>query len=269
MPSPTPSCDAGNGDGAQAVGEWCLRLPDFLGLGTQKGGTTTLHQLLRRHPGIFLPPSKELHYFTVHYAEGVSWYASHYAEAPLHCRCGDITPYYLFHPQAPGRIRDLLPNVKLIVLLRDPVERTLSQYFHAVRLGVEPLPLEQALVAEPRRLAGAEQSLAEAGVRHLSHQEHSYLARSRYEQQLARYERLFAPEQLLVLRSEDLFSQPDRIWRRLLVFLELEPVALPDAPPANAGAGEAASVSPQLRGWLREQLDPTYLAMEKIYGIGW
>ena len=246
------------------------RLPDFLGLGVQKGGTTTLQRLLEQHPGAFLPPAKELHYFSLHYAEGEAWYRSQFAAAGPNQRCGEITPYYLFHPEAPARIQRLLPQVKLVVLLRDPVERALSQYFHSVRLGLEPLALEDALAVEEERLAGAEAALLAADGRHRSHQEHSYVARSRYEQQLQRLESLFPAEQLLVLRSEDLFAQPERAWQQVLAFLELEPMPLPALPqPANAGHGEAAAVPAAVRVQLRQQLAPTYAWAASRYAMTW
>lgn len=246
------------------------RLPQFLGIGVQKGGTTTLQRLLEQHPDAFLPVAKELHFFSLHFAQGEGWYRQQFAGAGAGQRCGEITPYYVFHPAAPQRIAALLPGVKLIVLLRDPVERALSQYFHSLRLGLEPLPLEQALVAEPQRLAGAGDVLAAAEGRHRSHQEHSYLARSRYEQQLPVWEALFPLEQRLVLRSEDLFTSPEQLWPQLLRFLELEPRALPPlGRPANAGRGEAAAVEPALRARLREQLQPTYAWVAERYGITW
>ncbi|MCP9819460.1 sulfotransferase [Synechococcus sp. Cruz-9H2] len=244
-------------------------LPVFLGLGVQKGGTTTLHGWLSSHPQVHLPPVKELHYFSLHHERGPAWYAARFADAPPGSLCGDITPYYIFHPEAPRRIQALLPEVRLIVLLRDPVDRALSQYFHSRRLGFEPLELEEALAAEPERLAGAEQVLRADGGRHRSHQEHSYVSRSRYEQQLARYQALFAPEQLLVLRSEDLFAGSPELWRRLLTFLELAPWQPPAPAVANAGGGEALAVPAAVRQRLRAQLDSTYQAMARDCGISW
>ena len=246
------------------------RLPDFLGLGVQKGGTTTLQRLLELHPGAFLPAAKELHYFSLHFAAGEAWYYGQFAAAGLGQRCGEITPYYLFHPQAPMRVRALLPGARLIVLLRDPVERTLSQYFHSRRLGLEPLPLEDALAAEAERLQGAPEQLQAADGRHRSHQEHSYLSRSRYQEQLLRWQALFPAEQLLVLRSEDLFEQPQTVWDRVLRFLELDPVSLPElAQPANAGLGEAAHVPAAVRLRLREQLQGTYRWAAEEHGLEW
>ena len=245
-------------------------LPQFLGLGVQKGGTTTLQLLLEQHPQVWLPPKKELHYFSLHYARGAQWYSDCFKEAKAKQCCGEITPYYIFHPHAPGRIADLLPHARLIVLLRDPVERCLSQYFHSCRWGLESLGLEEALAAEDDRLSEAELMLAPAGATHRSHQEHSYLARSCYAEQLARYEQRFPLEQMLVLRSEDLFEQGPQVWERVQTFLQLDAVPFPDGvTPANTGEGKASDVPIRVREQLKEQLEPTYRAMEERYGISW
>lgn len=245
----------------------CSR-PNFLGLGVQKGGTTSLYRLLNHHPGVFLPQWKELHYFSLHHGLGEAWYADFFAKAKEEQCAGEITPYYIFHPLAPGRIKALVPHVKLIVLLRDPVERALSQLFHSKRLGLELLDRDEALAAEAERLADAEPVVI-AGGRHSSHQEHSYVARSRYERQLARYESLFPREQLLLLRSEDLFQQPARVWMQVQDFLEIQLLPLPPLPRANAGGGESDAVPASLRTSLRQQLSCTYEVMERRYGLSW
>ncbi|KZR61793.1 sulfotransferase [Prochlorococcus sp. MIT 1303] len=245
----------------------CSR-PGFLGLGVQKGGTTSLYRLLTHHPGVFLPQWKELHYFSLHHGLGDAWYADFFAKAKEDQCAGEITPYYIFHPLAPGRIKALVPHVKLIVLLRDPVERALSQLFHSQRLGLEPLELEEALAAEAERLALAEPAVM-AGERHPSHQEHSYLARSRYELQLARYQALFPAEQLLLLRSEDLFADTQSIWVTLQTFLGLDIIPLLNVPRANSGNQEAQLVSAELRQQLRQRLRMTYEVMAEQYGLHW
>jgi hypothetical protein len=246
------------------------RLPDFLGIGTQKGGTTSLQKLLELHRGAYLPAAKELHYFSLHGDRGAAWYAEQFSAAGSEQRCGEITPYYLFHPEAPGRIQALLPQARLMVLLRDPVERALSQYFHARRLGFEALELAEALAAEPARLQGSTARLSKPGSADHSHQKHSYVSRSRYEQQLERYAALFPTEQLLVLRSEDLFGHTEACWQEIQAFLGLDPLPLP-APlqRANAGRGEADAVPESLRTALRHELAPTAAAMRQRYGIDW
>ena len=165
------------------------------------------------------------------------------------------------------RIHALVPDARLIVLLRDPVERALSQLFHSRRLGLEPLEPESALAAEPERMAAAEEVVL-AGGRHRSHQEHSYVSRSRYELQLARYEALFPAKQLLLLRSEDLFRSASEVGAAAAVSCA-GPMPMPVLPRANAGQQEADAVPSRLREQLREQLSVTYSAMASRYGMEW
>ena len=149
----------------------------------------------------------------------------------------------------------------MIVLLRDPVERALSQVFHARRHGFEPLDVADALAAEPERLAcGSAYSL----------QKHSYVARSRYLEQLDRYEALFPKRQLLVLKSEDLFNNTTNVWETLLAFLQLRTYAIPrPLPRANPGNGLADTIDPALRNHLRIQLKETVDGIKNRYGICW
>ena len=237
-----------------------LRLPHFLGLGTQKGGTTSLQRLLEQHPGVYLPPCKEVHYFSLHSQQPPSWYAAHYNETGPRQQRGDITPFYLFHPDVPARIRALLPHARMIVLLRDPVERALSQVFHARRHGFEALEVADALAAEPERLASGNA---------YSFQKHSYVARSRYLEQLDRYEALFPKQQLLILKSEDLFTNTAHVWEKIQRFLKLRTIPLTELPRANAGSGEANAVPIEVRTQLRDVLSSTASGVKKRYGIDW
>ena len=236
-------------------------LPDFLCVGTQKGGTTSLQKLLEHHPETFLPIRKELQYFTLNYDLGANWYSQQFSGAKQNQVCGEITPYYLFHPEAATRIHKLLPNVKIIILLRDPVERALSQYFHARRHGFETLDIRTALRSEQKRLASGDS---------FSHQKHSYVSRSRYSEQLRRFELTFPPKQLLILRSEDLFNNTSHWWKIIQSFIGVSEMPLM-APikKANAGSGEADAVSHEVREWLRGELSETIREMREHYGISW
>lgn len=246
------------------------RCPDFLCIGAQKAGTTTLHDLLQYHPDAYLPDLKETHFFSRHFDQPQAWYERHFADARPAQAVGEVTPYYLFHPAAPARIATLLPAVRLIVLLRDPVQRALSGYFHAKRHGMEPLPIEEAFEAEGERLRDAELTLDTPGTRHLAHEWHSYVARSRYDVQLARYRALFPASQLLLVRSEELFTTPAPIWNQGQAFLGLPPIELPPTlPHSNRGAGEVTTVAPRLRQRLRDLLEPTYQALQREYGMTW
>lgn len=216
-------------------------LPDFLIIGAQRCGTTSLYKYLLQHPA-FLPAAvatKGVHFFDTHYGKGISWYRSHFptavrrrAHGALHRTTvvtGEASPYYLFHPQVPQRIAQHMPNALLIAVLRDPVERAYSQWQHEVAKGFERYQIfENALDAEAGRLAGEIRQLeADADHRSPAHQHWSYLARGDYATQLERYLAVFPAEQLLVLKAEELFTQPDVEYARVESFL-----GLPAHPPA-------------------------------------
>jgi Sulfotransferase domain len=213
-------------------------LPDFLIIGTQRGGTTSLYYYLCAHPQVLAPLSKEVHFFSRHWSRGVSWYRAHF---PLRAaKTGprgttrltfEATPYYLSHPLAPERAAEVVADAKLLVLLRDPVQRAWSHYRHMVRLGLEPLSFEEAIEREPERLAGEEERMR-AAPDHVAvnHQRYSYLARGAYADQLETWLRHYRPDRFLVLRSEALFADPARGYRRALAFLGLRawtPAAFP------------------------------------------
>lgn len=247
-----------------------MRTSDFLGIGVQKGGTTTLHHWLSSHPDVYMPERKETHYYTLNYHRGLSWYAAQFEGARANQVTGEITPYYCFHPYAVSRSEKDNNRRKYILLLRDPVERTLSQYFHSKRLGLEPLPLEEALAAESTRMNGAHQVLEMNDGLHKSHQEHSYVSRSRYEQQLVRMQPIHGEGRLLIMQSENLFQMPEASWQRILYFLGLRSTQLENTQlNANAGSGEAVRIKNELRRALRKELEPTYQYLERNFGIIW
>ena len=203
------------------------KLPTFLCVGAQKAGTTTLHSLLGLHSKIFLPSRKEIHYFSLHYKMGLKWYSDFFSSAKDNQLRGEITPYYLFHPYVAERIAQDLGPVRIIILLRDPVARTLSHYSHACRLGFEDLSLEQALNAESSRLAGADSVLKAIDGRHQQHQECSYLSRSLYRDQVERYWKWFGRSNVLVIPSEFMFNSPWGCVEKIFAFLGLPSCDMP------------------------------------------
>src|SRR4051794_22945776 len=128
-------------------------LPDFLILGAQKAGTTALYAYLRWHPEITGPSFKEVSFFDRHYANGERWYRAH-MPARRRSLVGEASPSYLFHPLAPERVAGLLPEARLIALLRNPVARPSSNYQNEVALGGEPLSFEEAIGREDERMEG-------------------------------------------------------------------------------------------------------------------
>lgn len=240
-------------------------LPDYLVVGAARAGSTSLYSYLVRHPLVGAASHKEIHFFDLNYERGASWYRRHFptvASRELARRrygsdliTGEASPYYLFHPHVPGRVRALLPDVRLIVLLRDPVARAYSQYQLERRAGRERLSFEEAIEREEERI-GAETARVEAdpGYASSAHRHFSYLARGIYAPQLERWLALFPREQLLVLRSEDLFADPPAVFRQALAFLELPPWELPQYRAFNYSPYPEMSPSVRtfLAGYFRE-----------------
>ncbi len=216
---------------------WMRLMPDFIIIGAQKGGTTSLYRYLIEHPSIAPIYIKEPHFFDIYYKKGLGWYRSHFPTSlekyyvervqKLDFITGEASPYYMVHPLAPSRVAKTLPNVKLILVLRNPVDRAYSQYQHQLRQpGVEPLSFEEAINREEERLAGEEKKLREnPNYASFNHRHYSYLTRSRYIDYLPTWMKLFPKEQFLFLKSEDLYRNPSAILQETFRFLNV-PMAL-------------------------------------------
>lgn len=225
--------------------------PSFLIIGAQKCGTTTLHGWLNGHPAVSMSSPKELHFLDQHFARGFVWYQEHFS-GPC---AGEATPYYLFHPLAAARCAEVMPWVKLIVLLRDPVERAQSHYHHVHRQGVEPLSFSEALVMEGLRLRGEVEKLSEDPRYHsLNHQKYSYLSRGLYAEQLAVWRAHFPDGELLVLPSRMLRAARQQVLDRVCDFLGVPRAELRKIPDRNVGA--YAPMDPQLDQALRRFYAP-------------
>ncbi|HEX4655673.1 MAG TPA: sulfotransferase [Mycobacteriales bacterium] len=190
------------------------RLPDHLVIGAAKAGTTSLSRWLDEHPDVYVPPSKEMHFFDrdSQWQLGVEWYAANFADAGDAASVGEATPAYLFVPEAPKRIASVVPDARLIAVLRNPVDRAYSHFWHAHEWGGEPRTFEAAIDA----LLAGDQTVR------------PYLRRGYYLEQLQRYEELFPRESMLVLRFDDLAADPAATFRRVCGFLGVRDVAPPN-----------------------------------------
>ena len=209
-------------------------MPSFLIVGAQRCGTTSLYKTLAQHPMV-LPAvlHKGAHYFDVGYGHGPSWYRGHFPllatarrAAPSPDRLpitGESSPYYMFHPLAGQRIAADLPGVKLLVLLRDPVERAYSAHTHETARGYETEPFERALELEPGRLAGeVDKLLADPTYHSHSHQHNAYVTRGRYAEQLERLEALFGRDRIHVVDSQRFFTDPEPVFAGVVEFLGID-----------------------------------------------
>jgi len=199
--------------------------PDFLIVGAQKSGTTSLYYDLATHPQ--LQPNvgpKEVSFFTTYYDRGIDYYRSYFPIKRKDRFYYQSSPYYLFHPLTPSRVYHYFPNMKMIAMLRHPVHRAFSHFNHQQLAGREPLSFEEAIKAEESRLDGEEERLrTEARYRSNSHRNYSYVTRSIYIHQIERWLQYFDASQLLVLSSEEYFSRPESTLSVIYEFLGVQP----------------------------------------------
>lgn len=244
-----------------------LLSPDFIIIGAQRGGTTSLHAYLSAHPQIRTPTTKELHYLTDRYERGRDWYVGQFPTIhPCSEITGEATPYALFHPLAPERLARIAPRAKLIALLRNPVARAYSHYLHERSRGFETLDFAAALDAESERLAGEDARLAQDPT-YVSeaHKHFSYLARGDYALQLARWFAHVPRDQMLILRSEDLYKQPAQTVAQVAAFLGIAPDL--DAPFAAHNRSTGPPLDPAVRARLAEYFAPRNARLADL--LGW
>jgi hypothetical protein len=209
-------------------------LPSFLICGGQRCGTTSMYRALAEHPAVLKAVlHKGVHYFDVGYDRGMRWYRAHFPtfrhaarierDLGVPVQTFESSPYYMYHPHAMERIATDLPSVKLVVLVRDPVERAYSQHAHEVARGFETeKDFAAALALEPTRLDGVtELMLSEPEHYSFSHQHHAYRARGEYVRYLRRMAEHVGRESIHVVDSHEFFSNPEPVYDAVLDFLGL------------------------------------------------
>lgn len=172
-----------------------LKLPNFLIVGAQKAGTTAMYYSMANHSQVFVPATKEINYFNedTNYSKGVAWYAAHFVSCPEGSLACESTPEYMYDPRVPERMAAIVPDAKLVVMLRNPVDRAYSAYWHAVRYGYEYLSFEEAIDAERARLKRSA----------IHRRYNSYVDRGYYAEQLERLYRFYDPARIHVVITEE------------------------------------------------------------------
>ena len=198
-------------------------LPNFLIIGAKKGGTSSLYKNLRKHPDVEPSFHKEPHFYDFNYSKGTDWYRCFF---PRNNRLGDritgeATPYYLFHPDVPKRVFETQPDVRLIVLLRNPVNRAYSHYNKDSLRGKDPLPFKEAVRAEESRLNEERENHPDDPYREIYHWKFSYISRGRYAEQLKRWSEYFPRKHILVIQSEKYYSDSLSVFQKVEDFLGL------------------------------------------------
>jgi hypothetical protein len=257
-------------------------LPGFIVIGAQKAGTSSLNYYLRQHPQVVRSFAKEPHFFDRYHREGERGYRAMF---PLRFRlppggiAGEGSPAYIVHPYVPGRIAAMLPDVKLIAVLRDPVARAVSQYFMNVNRGKETVGFEEALRLEEERTDPEwERLMADENHNSRRLELFAYKRRGRYVEQLRRYFACVDRARILILSSDDLGADTARTLDGVCGFLGIGPMpASVDFTRRNVGAARGAyrnanEMPPQVIEALREYFRPynreLYELLDRDFGWG-
>jgi Sulfotransferase domain len=239
--------------------------PDFLIIGAMKAGTTVLQHFIMEHPQVAYKRG-EIHFFDAVYHRGLNWYKCHLPRrlTSRHLVC-DKSPYYMAHPLVPRRVHALNPDMKIIVILRNPIDRAYSHYQHNKRQEREPLTFEEAIEKEPERLAGeVEKMKRHHTYKSSAHRRYSYLARSRYAELLKRWFAYFPKEQFFIISSNDLREKPAKIMDSVFEFLELPAFRQEDKYRNNRHKYEP--MDPATRQKLAEYFEPHNRELEELLG---
>ncbi len=249
-------------------------LPQFIVIGAQKAGTTSLQYYLSQHPHIVPGFRKGIHFFdgglhpdvVDNFKKGVGWYRAHFPlkkELGSDRITGEASPLYIYNPVAAARIHAVVPEVKLIAVLRNPADRAISQYYHEERKQGTGEEILKRFNDEDEILGRA---LNEADYKSFAFLHRSYRSRGLYCQQLERYLKLFSRDQLLVVNSEVFFENPTETLRRIFSYLKIDnDFIVPDITPKNT-ASNSGKVSPEVSAYLREYFRPHNEALYDLIG---
>jgi hypothetical protein len=250
--------------------------PSFIVVGAQRCGTTSLFRALMSHRNVLRPiMHKGVNYFDVSSDKSWSWYLGHFplkASVKRHAAPGsdsaavfEASGYYMFHPHAPRRIAAALPAVKIVAMVRDPVQRAYSAYKHEFARGFETESLERALELEDERIEPELAKMqADPTYESQAYRHQAYRRRGHYAEQLQTFADLLGPERLHIVESERFFSEPEQEYGRLLEFLRL-PALMPSSF-GQFNARPGSSLSPELDAQLREHFAPHDDALAAMLG---
>ncbi|MEG4350549.1 tetratricopeptide repeat protein [Microcoleus sp. LAD1_D3] len=235
---PVPQADTGKMPVPQNWNLKPVQVPNFIIIGSQRCGTTSLYTYLAQHPQILTPIKKEMDFFSWHFDRGIDWYLAHFPPMPPgeQFLTGEASPSYFDYREAPERLYSQFPEAKLIVLLRNPVDRAISQFYRLTGLNWEARSLDRVISDEIERLNQNPEYI-------IGEEPGNYLARGRYIEFIKNWRAFFPPEQLLILKSEDFYSRAETSVKQVLEFLDLPEYQLSEYQNANPGSYQRVNES--------------------------
>jgi hypothetical protein len=217
--------------------------PTFIGIGAQKCASTWLHRILASHPSVNVPAIKEANFFSDRFDHGYQWYEKLFAACDPRSQMGEVSPSYLHHPAVPARVCSYHPEIKILLTLRDPVERAMSNHRHEVRLGHiegKDLSFEAGLANNPM-----------------------YVEQGLYAKHLGNWLQYFPRQQIFIALMDDIESDPGRVARDVFQFLEIDDTFRPEA------------VTKRFNQSVNSRIEMLFRAKERVYqmtrapGVSW
>ncbi|MBE9097328.1 tetratricopeptide repeat-containing sulfotransferase family protein [Tychonema sp. LEGE 07203] len=261
---PVPQADKGKMPAAQNWNLKLVKVPNFIIIGSQRCGTTSLYTYLAQHPQVLTPIKKEMDFFSWHFYRGFDWYLAHFPQIPEGGEfvTGEASPSYFDCREAPKRLYSACPEAKLIVLLRNPADRAISHFYRLKGLNWEGRSLDRAIKDEIERLNQNPEYI-------IGEEPGNYLARGRYIEFMKNWLALFPKQQLLILKSEDFYAGAAASVKQVLEFLELPEYQLPEY--QNANPGFYPRVNESVRELLNDYFKPYNQELEEYLGrkFGW
>lgn len=239
--------------------------PQFMVIGAEKSGTTSLYHYLNQHPQFLPSIEKELDFFDIEFNRGIDWYLAHFPPIPAQHNfvTGEVSANYIYSQKSPQRIWDVFPQLKLIVILRNPVERAISRYHMLLKQGSPKQPFEQAINREINNISA---SIKTGEIPWIVLNGNRNIGNSLYVYHLQRWLEVFPREQLLILKSEEFYQNPAATLKQIFDYLEVPNYELSNYQKYNAGS--YSPISEQMRSQLADFFEPhnqklaDYLGME-------
>ncbi|MGB3514431.1 MAG: tetratricopeptide repeat protein [Microcoleaceae cyanobacterium] len=242
-----------------------LSEPNFIVIGVKKGGTTSIYNYLTQHPQILPGIKKEVDFWSFYFHRGLDWYRAHFPKIPEseNFLTGEASPSYFDSPDTPARLFHFFPKIKLIVLLRNPVDRAISNYYHEVRLNSESMSVEEVINSRLEKLTKVSSSFVTE--KDYWNYQGDYIASSVYVDWLKKWLTIFPRENLLILKSEDFYSDSETTMKQVFNFLGLPDYQISDYPKLNAGY--YSSMSESIRQKLSDYFQLHNQRLEQYLGM--
>ena len=252
-------------------------LPDFLIAGFNRSGTMSLFEYMGQHPNIKNASRREIHYFTLSYWRGLNWYKSYFPtiiykkffenKNKVKLLTGEAAPHYVFHPLAIKRIKQLMPNVKLIIVFRNPIDNVYSHYQWYKKGKIEKDSLEDAVNTDKQRYEIIERLYNSDQVKEHTFKDVKmpYVSYATYVKYIKQLLEIFPREQILFLKNNELSENPQEVLQEVFNFLQVKEFRVEDLKKRNVAKYD--NMKSSTREYLAKYFEPYNKELEELLGM--